>query len=390
MSVVNRMLRDLDKRGYNETGSVKNVNYVAPKSSKGLYSVIACLSVFCIVAGSYSVYLVNKPSAHAPARVSPEMADLQQGDQYAHEANSLKLENKDSQAHTNVVAAHIEFEKNAQQTSRLNDEEMSIASSMDARIGAVISKRNTPSKSEPLIQLAATIPNQATMPIVNFASAVDRESHRSDQKPEKETASVINISTSDGPPTKLSSLRARAHAALQKNDDALLTRLLNEILLIAPLEMQTRKKLASLLFSTNQLSEAQQILSKGIEQSPADSSLRLMLSRLFFKLGDNQNAFAVLSEHPYSSLANDELISFRAALAEKIGQYPLAQQDYQMLVQRNPNNAKWWLGLGVSQDKQQLNTQAVTSYQHAQSLQQLPEQVDSFMATRIQLLSRSS
>ena len=132
------------------------------------------------------------------------------------------------------------------------------------------------------------------------------------------------------------------------------------------------------------------MLKVGIEQEPSNSSLRLMLSRIYYRLGDLKTAYSVLAEHPYSALANDELVSFRAALAEKTGNYSFAQQDYLLLVQRNPNDAKWWLGLGVSQDKQQMSEKAISSYQNAQSLKQLPQQVDTFVAKRIELLARSS
>ena len=141
---------------------------------------------------------------------------------------------------------------------------------------------------------------------------------------------------------------------------------------------------------TEIIGDAKNVLSIGIEQSPTDSSMRLMLSRIFYRLGELDQAFTVLAEHPYSALANDELVSFRAALAEKTGNYVIAQEDYLLLVQRNPNDAKWWLGLGVSQDKQKLSEQAISSYQQAQSLNQLPQQVDTFVAQRIQLLARRS
>jgi MSHA biogenesis protein MshN len=328
MSVVNKMLRDLDNRDYAKNLSTKSVNYVPPKSSKVLWVVIGCLSFFCVAAASFSVYVVNQSPATAPVHQVPEGVDFEKGDQHAQLNNTHNLDR--------VPSALIETSKQAPNV-----------------------QKNTQASN------------------VAVALTPKRDPH-------------FSVAPSSGSQGQLSRLRAKAHMASEKNNDAEVTRLLKEILFIAPLETKTRKQLAALLFSTNKLSDAQQVLAQGIKQTPSDSSMRLMQSRIFFKLGDNSSAFTVLSEHPYSALANDELVSFRAALAEKIGQYGNAQKDYQILVQRNPKDAKWWLGLGVSQDKQKLNEQAVSSYQQAQSLNQLPLKVDLFLAERIELLTRRS
>lgn len=374
MSVVNKMLRDLDNRGYDQNGGVKNVNYVAPQSSKGLHAIIGCLSMVCVAVASYSVYLVNQPTTDAPVQVVPKVVDVERGDQYAEQENAVTNNNTVMQASVNSLSESVE----SQGTNKaITKSEATFANG-----------RNTHQNAPTVV--AKTIPNPDISPLVNLASPVRTITQNVNFQDDAVSAAQIKVSPSGGARTQLSALRAKAHMATQQNDNVLAVKLLRSILVLDPLEMNSRKKLAALLFSTDQFSEAQKVLSQGISQTPADSSMRLMLSRLFFKLDDNESAFKVLSDHPYNSLANDDLVSFRAALAEKIGQYGNAQKDYQLLVQRNPRDAKWWLGLGVSQDKQRLNKQAISSYQQAQSLNQLSQKVNSFMTTRIQLLTRSS
>jgi hypothetical protein len=359
MSVVNKMLRDLDNRDYTKNLNVKSANYITPNSSKSLWGAIGCLSFFCVLAASYSVYLVNQAPTVAPVQQIPEIFNVEKGDQYAQPVNTPATPKKLSELVLNEP-------QNTQLSMRQPD------------------------------NVSVFIPNTTLKPIQNIAPQLitslplTRASKNSTNESTVVLASRLSVAPSDGSKGELSTLRAKAHMASEQKNDAEVVRLLEKILLIAPLELRTRKQLATLLFSTNQLIKAQLILAQGIIHTPADSSLRLMQSRIFFKLGDNKSAFTVLSEHPYSALANDELVSFRAALAEKIGKYGNAQQDYQILVQRNPTDAKWWLGLGVSQDKQKLNKQAINSYQQAQSLNQLPQQVDSFLAERIHLLTRAS
>lgn len=367
MSVVNKMLRDLDNRKHAQPNSQPSANYVPPKSSQALWIAVVCLGLLSFMAASYSVYLVSQTSTVAPLKPSlelnkvPEATSIQKDDQYA-------SRNKD--------ASNVNVTSDIEDTRPLGSE------------------------------LIAHLPNVMPAEIQSFASPVISNTNKSITSSVAKTGlkndlSATNnplaiqvkpfvVAPSDGAESQLSRLRAKAYMASQENDETRVVQLLHEILLIAPDEMKTRKQLAALLFSKSQLNEAKDVLSKGIQQAPSDSSLRLMLSRIFYRLGDLSQAFTVLAEHPYSALANDELVSFRAALAEKTGNYGTAQQDYLLLVQRNPNDAKWWLGLGVSQDKQKLSEQAISSYQQAQSLNQLPQQVDTFVAKRIQLLARRS
>jgi tetratricopeptide (TPR) repeat protein len=356
MSVVNKMLRDLDTRRQAQLSTPQSANYVQPKSSRGLWIAVLSLGLLSLIIASYSVYLIGQASTDGSLKQSPNANEILKGDQYA--------------------------AQNASQNKFAST--LSVVSDVD---------EDTPSN----IKLSAYLPSEIPEKMQSFTDPVMSSSTNIDMSPRLVTKTTspaqskpFSVVPSDGAKSQLSSLRAKAYMASQENDEARVVLLLNEILLIAPQEMRTRKQLAALLFSKNQLSEAKNVLSQGILQTPADSSLRLMLSRIFFRLGDLSQAFTVLAEHPYSALANDDLLSFRAALAEKTGNYDIAQQDYLVLVQRNPNDAKWWLGLGVSQDKQKLAEQAISSYQQAQSLNQLSQQVDTFVAKRIQLLARRS
>lgn len=358
MSVVNKMLRDLDNRAYANTTSAKSANYVPPSSAKGMWAAFAGLGLFCVLVATYSVYTVNRPLEPKPVQESPDHLNPQEGDQYAQAAVIAPID-------YNTVAVHRDIQQKTEQNSYQNIEENTVQAFIPKPAEAVILGFASSTQSTPP-EVKLTLPHTQA------------------------TSGEMKVAPSDGAKSQLSSLRAKAHMASEKQNDAEVARLLQEIVVLAPQDTKTRKQLAALLFSTNRLQEAQQVLAGGIQLAPADSSMRLMQSRIFFKLGDNSSAFNVLAEHPYRALANDELVSFRAALAERMGKYDTAQQDYLLLVERNPSEAKWWLGLGVSQDKQKLHKQAINSYQQAQSLNQLPQQVDVFVAERIQLLARSS
>ncbi len=332
MSVVNKMLRDLESR---EHRPINEANYIPSKSPLGLWLMLIVVSTVIAFIASYSVFYVNNDTQTPGRHESSETFKIQRGDQYA------------------------------------------------------LANQNDAIKPPPA-QAIQTVNPVTPLPLNANTLIEDKVAFLAMPKEAVLGQTEFNVTPSDGAKSLLSNLRAKAHFASQQNDEEQVIAILHEILLIAPQEMRTRKQLAALLFSKEHLASAQQVLLSGIKYAPADSSLRLMLSRIFFKTGDNQQAFSILASHPYSTLANDELVSFRAALAENIGEYSQAQKDYEILVQRNPKEAKWWLGLGVSQDKQKMNEQAISAYQQAQALNQLPQQVDIFVKQRIQFLSRRS
>lgn len=352
MSVVNKMLRDLDNREKIKNFAPVSANYVPPKSSKGLWFGVVCFGLFSGMVASYSIYLSSQSPTSGPIKQIPVTNAIQKGDQYASQIDIVRNQNpqKDS-----AKSSQSDLEISAYSPRTMVKTNQLLASS-------TISSVNN---------------HNATLNVL-----------KSEALPASQTS--FSVAASDGAKSELSSLRAEAHMASKRKDEAKVVQLLQEILVIAPQEIKTRKQLAALLFSKNQLNEAKVVLTQGVLLAPADSSLRLMLSRIFFRLGDLNQAFKILDEHPYGAIANDELVSFRAALAEKTGHYNLAQQDYLLLVRRHPNDAKWWLGLGVSLDKQKLSDEAINSYQQAQSLNQLSEKVDTFVAQRIQLLAERS
>jgi MSHA biogenesis protein MshN len=205
-----------------------------------------------------------------------------------------------------------------------------------------------------------------------------------------EPTAVFSMAPSNGGKAQLSLLRERARIALADDDKVAAVEALQAIVTDYPEDTRAPKQLASLLFSQQRFREAQAILENALSRLPADNAMRIMLSRIAYKTGNIQGAYDTLAAHPFPKLAEVELLSFRASLAERLKQYELASDDYRLLLAKEPQNAKWWLGLGVSQDKLSRVSEAIESYQQAQELNQLPAQVSGFLKERITILARQS
>jgi MSHA biogenesis protein MshN len=194
--------------------------------------------------------------------------------------------------------------------------------------------------------------------------------------------SVASTSAKDS----VSGIQQEVNRQLQSGDKAGAIKNLTRVLAIEPRNLSARKKLASLHFGLGNTAIASELLQQGIALAPSDSAMRLMLARLLFRADNPDSALQLLKAHPRSVIADDELLSFRAALAEKQGDYGQAIEDYSQLIDRQQTNARWWLGLAVSQDKQSLRQEAITSYRRAQTLNQLSDQVSTFVQQRLSVL----
>lgn len=380
MSVVNKMLKDLENRQHPVQTSA---NYVPPNKTKtawlGLAGGIVTISFIAVAATLYF-----QQDKQLPARQSKDaLYEPKKGDVIASvepgaenlPSRSVNLDRQENlDRHANPDGANLDRHKkpnalNKVQKTPTNTHEDTMPIQREGL--AELELQQLESQQQATTQIANKLAPQPPAQLIS-----------------KNTE--FTMKPSDGSQANLSQLRAQAHLASQQGNDALVIASLRQIIALAPNDLRTRKQLAALLFSKNKMPEAQQVLVESIAQAPVDSSSRLMLARIYFKSGDNRKALQVLQAHPQNTLANDELLSFRAALSEREGEYGLAEQDYFILVQRNPKEAKWWLGLGVSQDKQRLSLEAIASYEQAQLLNQLPNQVDSFVEQRIKLLARRS
>ncbi|WP_028023155.1 tetratricopeptide repeat protein [Enterovibrio calviensis] len=122
-------------------------------------------------------------------------------------------------------------------------------------------------------------------------------------------------------------------------------------------------QLAGLLYGRNQLRDAESVLRKGISANPSSASLKLTLARMYQQSQREESALNVLMA-PASVLDSDQVryVSLRASLAQKLGKHDVANQSYQWLAEREPLDGRWWLGLGISAERQKDYANAERGY----------------------------
>lgn len=153
-----------------------------------------------------------------------------------------------------------------------------------------------------------------------------------------------------------------------------------------PSNIEVRKKLSALYYGKGDVRKAVEILNKGIQIDKESAVLRLSLAKLLIK--ENQNGAALTALVHVPTNASVDYISLRAALAQKSNRDDIALNSYQSLVSLDPDSGRWWLGLGIQQERALDLPSAEEAYQQALSKLGLSSQSQQFIRDRLALIRK--
>ena len=138
-----------------------------------------------------------------------------------------------------------------------------------------------------------------------------------------------------------------------------------QVLAHDPYNQGAREQLAGLLYGEGRLTEARQLLEEGIRLDPQQADFRLLLARLAISEGQQQQALGWLSGYQPDLASNLDYYATWAGLAQELGQNVEAANLYVKLLRQQPDQGRWWLGLGVAEDGQGHSQRALDAYRNA-------------------------
>jgi MSHA biogenesis protein MshN len=398
MSVVNKMLKDLEQR---EGNRVYEADYVPIESNSTKSRRFFVGGILVVIATAIAVWLLLPSEekeaavlAKAPLSNLTILPPNATPDQQKAVATSDTVSIQDLDANTLASLSNPSeetppkaiIEAPAEAATKAAAEVRTEAPSQNTLVGKAKETSETPALTQQAVELAA-VKTESVEPVPEPrpAPALKTELVKETSRAE----GVFSVSSNTKSTSNNRMLEQQIQLSLQNGDTPAAIKDLNELISLEPRNVSARKRLASLLFANGDPVRAAMLLHQGLQLSPEDSSMRLMQARLLFREKKNRQALALLKEHPPMVIADDELLSFRAALAEKQSDYQTSHEDYSTLLQRQPNNARWILGLAISQDKQLMHEQAVSNYRKVKSSNQLSAQVLSFVDGRLAVLAGS-
>ncbi|MFM2609089.1 MSHA biogenesis protein MshN [Vibrio chagasii] len=248
----------------------------------------------------------------------------------------------------------------------------------------------TPQITKPQVQakpLATTKVNtpQVSEPTLIASVAKSSPASISDEPKDSENSGIL-IEQVELTPEQLSiNAQGRAQKALDANDLTGALKGYNEALRYTPRNEDVRQKLAILYFGKGDTRKAYELFQSGIKLNINSEKLRLGLSKLLVKADQAEAALSPLVHMPPHP--TQEYLAMRAALSQKSQQEEIALESYQKLVEVDSENARWWLGLAIQQERQLDFAAAKQSYQGALTRVGISSQSQSFVRDRLKIIS---
>ncbi|WP_219136536.1 tetratricopeptide repeat protein [Janthinobacterium sp. UMAB-60] len=166
---------------------------------------------------------------------------------------------------------------------------------------------------------------------------------------------------------------------------------LQQTLQLDPRHQGARETLVRLLLEAQRPDEAARQLQLSLALDPKQPAQAMMLARLQL---DKTNGGAVALDTLMRSLPyaadNGEYHAFLAAVLQREQRYREASEHYQLALQTAPDNSVWWMGLGIALQADNHPAQARQAFERAKGLQTLSPQLQAFVERKLLQLTAAT
>jgi MSHA biogenesis protein MshN len=146
---------------------------------------------------------------------------------------------------------------------------------------------------------------------------------------------------------------------------------------------QARELLVALAVQNGRLRDAQELLTQGLKVAPTRLSFALLLARVHLEQGADAQAIATLEGARMSGGGNADYLSFLATLYQRNGRHADAVAAYRETISIRPQDARAWLGLGISLEAVHDSTGAAGAYNRALALGGLDANLTQYAQQRL-------
>ncbi|MBJ2130716.1 tetratricopeptide repeat protein [Alteromonas sp. IB21] len=136
----------------------------------------------------------------------------------------------------------------------------------------------------------------------------------------------------------------------------------------SPKNEQARKQLAALYFGQNNNQQALRVLSEGIMLSPENLEWRELMAKILVQENRFEEVINLMPDHlDAKALAEKraDYLILKGTAAQTINKPAQAVSAFSAMTSLQPENAKWWLALGVNYDVLNNANLALSSYSRA-------------------------
>ena len=153
-----------------------------------------------------------------------------------------------------------------------------------------------------------------------------------------------------------------------------------------PQNIEARKQLAGLYFGQNNNLQALQVLSEGVVLSPESLVWRELMAKILVQENRFEEALNLMPESLDAKALAEKRIDYlilKGTSAQTINKPAQAISAFSAMTSLQPNNAKWWLALGVNYDALEDKRLAISSYSRALAIGGLSSTSSQYASSRL-------
>ena len=161
---------------------------------------------------------------------------------------------------------------------------------------------------------------------------------------------------------------------------------LRTALKIDPAHEAARQTLVSLLLEGRRVDDAAGVLQEGLAVNAENTGFGMLLARIMVERNDPSGALAVLQKHAAPPDRNPDFHAFAAALYQRLDRHQEAIDQYQQALRLAPSAGIWWVGLGISLQAAARPKEAFEAFSSAKAAGPLALDLMSFVDQRLKQL----
>ncbi|MCE9787959.1 tetratricopeptide repeat protein [Shewanella chilikensis] len=200
-------------------------------------------------------------------------------------------------------------------------------------------------------------------------------------KPSQTKMSVTQVSLTPAELSQKKLQQGQQAKALGQTDKAMSA--YAEALRLNDANHNARQELAALFYGRGELDKAAVLLRQGAERYSQQPVFWLLLARVQKARSELPLALASLQQIADGSELGREKWLLQAELGQSLKDWPLVQQSYLSLIQQDASQGRWWLGLAYAQDASGDYDAAKASYQEALKRQGLSSDARDYIENRL-------
>jgi MSHA biogenesis protein MshN len=162
-----------------------------------------------------------------------------------------------------------------------------------------------------------------------------------------------------------------------------------QVLALVPEQTDARKKLLGLYYAQGEISQAMALVEQAISGNPDPWQWVLLKAKLQQGSGALSMALVTLATIPDQGLWAKDKWAAQGDIAQKLGEFAIAEKAFAALTSVEANKALWWMGLAYAQDSQQQYELARQSYRMAIQRAGLSSSARTFIENRLKELGES-